>query len=77
MNLIIRAMYNVPGAFGMKNFDSLPTPIGIEIEDEKDDIVYLDSSLDKWSMRRDRKRIFQDLNIAINEAKHEQAGKAN
>jgi hypothetical protein len=70
-------MYSVSGVFGLKNIDSLPTPVGIEIEDEKDGIVYLDSSLDKWSMRRDRKRIFQDLNIAINEAKHEQAGKAN
>ena len=77
MGLIIRAMYNIQGAFGLRQVGSLPTPAGIEIEGESDDIVYLDSSLDKWSMRGDRMRIFNDLNIAINEAKHGQTSKAN
>ena len=77
MGLTISAMYNMFGVFEMKNTEALPAPVGIEIDDEMGDIVYLDSSLDKWSMRGDRMNIFKDLGIAINEAKHEQASKTN
>jgi len=77
MGLIIRAMYNIPGVFGLKSASSLPAPVGIEIEGENGDIVYLDSSLDKWSMRGDRMKFFKDINVAINKVKYEQASKAN
>jgi hypothetical protein len=76
-SLIKKVIYNIPGAFELKNAEPIPTPVGIEIENEGDDIVYLGSALDKWSMRGDRINIFKDLNNAINEAKHEQASNAN
>jgi hypothetical protein len=76
-SLIKRVIYNIPGAFEFKKAEPIPTPVGIEIENEGDDIVYLGSAIDKWSMRGDFINIFKDLNIAINEAKHEQASKAN
>ena len=69
MGLIIKAMYNIQGIFCLTNAGSLPAPLGVEIENEGDDIVYLDASLDKWSMRGDRMRIFNDLDVAIKETK--------
>ena len=77
MGLTTRIIYNIPSVFELKKVDSIPTPVGIEIKDEMDDIVYLDSALDKWSMRGDRINIFKDFNTAINQAKHEQTSKAN
>ena len=77
MDLTTRIIRNIPGVFELKKVDSIPTPIGIEIEDEMDDIVYLGSALDKLSMRGDRINIFKDFNTAINQAKHEQTSKTN
>jgi hypothetical protein len=76
-SLIKRVIYNIPGAFELKKAEPIPTPVGIEIENEGNDIVYLGSALDKWSMRGDRINIFKDLNIAIKQAKHEQTSNAN
>jgi len=70
-------MCNIPGVFGIRSVGSLPSPVGFEIEDGKDDIIYLGSSLDKLSMRGDRMRIVNDLSKAIKEAKYEQACKTN
>ena len=65
------------GAFSLHVIEPLPVPFGIEIDGEKNDIAYLDSALDKWSMSGDRQRFFKDVNTAVNKAKHEQASKAN
>jgi len=72
-----KVIFNIPGVFGMQNVKPLPTPLGIEIENEGGDIVYLSSELDKWSMYGDRLRIINDLNVSINEAKYEQTRNAN
>ena len=77
MNLIIRTIRNTPGIFRLRDIDPLPAPVGVEIEGESGDIVYLGSALDKMSMRGDRLNIFRDFNLAINQVKHEQTGKAN
>jgi len=64
---------NIPGVFCFTYTSRpLPSPFGIEIEDGRHDLVYLGSDLDKLSMRGDRMRLFNDINLAIKEALHEQ-----
>ena len=68
----------IPGVFLFHgSIKPLPAPVGIEVVDEADDVVYLVSELDKWSMRRDRLNVVSDMKTAINEAKHGQASKTN
>jgi hypothetical protein len=76
MSLITNAIYNIPGAFDLKKTDSIPTPLGIEI-DENGGIVYLGASLDKRSMRGDRTNVFKDISNALYRVKREQTSKTN
>jgi len=69
---------NIPGVFCFAyTSKQLPSPFGIEIENGRHDLVYLGSEIDKISMRGDRMRLFNDINVAIKEALHEQTGKTD
>ena len=74
-----KVLKNIPGIFGlqMTSVKPLPTPLGIEIDNEGNDIVYLGPGLDKWSMYNDRMRMNNDLKLAITKAKNEQTSNAN
>ena len=74
---LIKIFSNMQGIFTPQRTKPLPAPFGFEIEGEGDDIVYLGPELDRWARYADRSRIYGDLNVAIKEVKHEQAGKAN
>jgi len=78
IDIIKEIAENIQGVFVFQNTSaSLPCPLGVEIENELDDVVYLGSELDKWSMYRDRLNVIGDLNVAIKEAKYEQASKTD
>jgi len=78
INIIKDVFVNIPGVFVFQYTKKpLPTPFGVEIENEGDDLVYLGSELDKLSMRSDCLRVFKDLDLTIKDAKYEQASKAN
>ena len=78
IDIIKDVFVNIPGVFVFQYTKKpLPAPFGVEIENEGDDLVYLGSELDKLSMRSDCLRVFKDLDLAIKEAKYEQASKAN
>ena len=72
---LIKVFSDILGIFDLQKVKPLPTPAGIEIENEGDDIVYIGSNVDKWLMYGDRLRISDSLNIAIKEAKNEHARK--
>ena len=78
IDVIKEIAINVPGVFVFHQTKRpLIAPVGIKIENEEDDIVYLGSEIDKWSMHGDRLRIINDFNVALTEAKYEQTCKAN
>jgi len=74
LDIIKEIAVNIPGVFVFHHSKKpLPTPIGIEIENEGNGIVYISSEIDKWSMYGDRLKVINDMKVAINEAKHEQS----
>ena len=77
MSVFIKAISNLQGIFSLQEAKPLPFPLGIEIENEGEDIVYLGPEIDKFSRYSDRMSIYKDLNVAIKEIKHGQTSKAN
>ena len=78
MNVLIKAIGNLQGVFRPQyDYRPLPTPVGVEIIGEGNDIFYLGPELDKQLMRSDRLNYMNDLRVAIKEKQYEQAGNSN